>query len=269
MGIDQRDDQAEGLWEICARKPALDLAGVDLVPALPLAGVAAPEVLRLRVLSRVGRLPVGESVFRLDPPLVGLAPAAQQAPLALGGVGEMPLALVRDVIAGGAKQGRQIGHVGRELGLVSPALAYPQQALAELGEHSPGRRLAAPDDVQHRCRHRRCEAWIGPEVGRRQGELDPMLGREQSREQRGAARRAHRRVAEGVAKGEAGVRQLGVVRHQLAQPAGILGPVTRCSLLVRDQDQDVGRLHETATASPGRNGRRTSPGAASASSGAP
>jgi hypothetical protein len=75
--IDQRDDQAEGLGQVLASEPLLDLAGVDLVPALALSGVAAAEVLGLRVLPRVGRLPVGEAILLGEPVLVRRTPAPE------------------------------------------------------------------------------------------------------------------------------------------------------------------------------------------------
>ena len=61
MRVDERDDETERLREVRTAEPGLGLAGVDLVPAVAVAGVATAEVLRLRVLARVRRLPVAES----------------------------------------------------------------------------------------------------------------------------------------------------------------------------------------------------------------
>ena len=45
-------------------------------------------------------------------------------------------------------------------------------------------------------------------------------------------------------EGEPGARELGVVRHELPQPAGLVGPVLRLALLVGDQQDEVGTVHD-------------------------
>ena len=247
MGVDERDDQAERLRRALPPEPALDLLGVELVPALPVGGVAAAEVLGLGVLAGVGRLPIEESVLALDPLGVGLGPPAQHRVLPAGGMGQVPLALVGDVVPALAEQAPDRGHRGRQLGLAAGARPDPQQAARELLDHSPRRCLAAAQDARHRRYDGGGVARVRPQVGRGQRQLHPVLGGVAAGEQRRPARRAHRGVAEGVVEGQARPRELGVVRHQLAQPAGVIGPVPGPALLIGDQQEQVRRAAHPAT----------------------
>src|SRR4029077_9054183 len=112
------DDQAEGLGEVRPAEPALGLGRVHLVPTPAVSRVAAAEVLRLRVLARVGSLPVGEAVVSGDSSRVALVPAAEEGAVP-GGVGEMPLALVGHLVPGLAKHRGEVAHAWREDRLIS------------------------------------------------------------------------------------------------------------------------------------------------------
>jgi hypothetical protein len=103
MRVDQGDDQAEGLRQVGSPQPGLDLSRIDLIPAeLERAGVAGAEVLRLRILTRIGRVPVGEAVVVAEALGVRGRPARQQRSLS-GGMGEMPFPLVGDLVSARAE----------------------------------------------------------------------------------------------------------------------------------------------------------------------
>ena len=244
MRVDQRDDQAERLREIVAPEPALDLARVDLVPAQPeRAGVTGPEVLGLRVLPGVRRLPVCEAELVVQPVGVGPSPAAEQRALAVGGMGEVPLALVGDLVATHAQDiGEALG-AGLELRLVPRLRSRLHEAPPEVAQGSPARGVRAGQHPKQLAQHRRGVAEIGSEVGLGVRQGDAMLRRVAAREQRRPARRAHRGVGERPMEGEGVLLEGVLVRGQVAEPARVLGPVARIALLVRDQQQDVGRGH--------------------------
>ena len=219
--VDERDDEAERLREPGSGEPALDLLDVDLVPALAIARVAAAEVLGLRVLARVRRIPVGEPVIVGEPAGVGGQPAAQlpDADRGAARVGEVPFALVGDLVSGRAEQRRETRGIGAELGLAAGARAEAQRAAGELLQHPATRGRAATEDLGHRPDRARQVARVRAQVGGGQRQADPVLGGEATGEQRRAARRAHRRVGVAVAEAEPRARELGLVRGQLAQPA--------------------------------------------------
>ena len=121
MRVDERHHETERLRQLVAAEPVLGLAGVDLVPALALTRVPAAEVLSLRVLAGVGRLPVGKPVIARQNLGVGRVPSAEHP--ASAWVGEMPLALIGDLVARLAQQRGEVGHPDGEHGLIAGARA--------------------------------------------------------------------------------------------------------------------------------------------------
>ena len=120
-----------------------------------------------------------------------------------------------------------------------PAWTRPRPKLRSARRRGAfGPRIISGSSPQHGGR----VADVGTQVGLGVGERDAVLGRVAAGQQRRAARRAHRRVGEGAAEGEAVLLQGVLVRRQVAQPAREVGPVARITLLIGDQQQDVGGL---------------------------
>ena len=242
MRVDERDDEAEGLRQVGAPQPALGLPRVELVPALAQrAGVAGPEVLGLRVLSGVGRLPVGEPVVASQPIGVGWRPAAQQrAGRPTGGSGATcPCRRPHTRPPGASGRGWECsGCSSGSLPDFGPSWSRPRpNPRIARRRGAPGVRRMSRSVAVTAGRFRgsgRRSAWVWVRVTPCWAGYWPVSS---------VARlgRAHRRVAERPTEGEPGVRQPLIVRHQIAKPARILGPVARVALLVGDQQQDVGR----------------------------
>ena len=199
--VDQRDDQAEGLREVGALQPALGLLGVDLVPAL----AERPRVACRRSARpwRSRRRPAAPS-RRIRTPVAGaprpMEPSRRAASRRARRVGQVPLALVGDLVARPAEQLREIGRLGLELGLVSRLRPELEQAAPELAQRPPARGPGAAQDVRQGRRHGGQVARVGPQVGLRVRQRHAVLGGVPAGQQGRAARRAHRRVAEGIAR---------------------------------------------------------------------
>ena len=164
--VDERDDQAERLGQLGPAEPALDLARVDLVPALPLAGVAAAEVLGLRVLARVGGLPVGEAVVALDAARRRARSSRRAASRRRPTDGSGATCPCRRPGSRARAAGvARFGDRGRELRLAPGARARAAGRRARTAS-APGAAGAsrAPQDVGHRRRDRRA-CCAGPAAG--------------------------------------------------------------------------------------------------------
>ena len=241
VGVDQGDDQAEGLGEIGPAEPALDLARVDLVPAeTEWAGVARSEVLGLGVLARVGRLPVREAVFVPQPVGIGRRPAAEH--VAAGRMGQVPLALVGDLVAAAPEQVGEALGLGPQLRLVARARAGLDEAPSEVTESAAPRSVRAAHHAGQLPDDRGRVAEVGAQVGLGVGEGDAVLRGIAAGQEGRPARRAHRGVGEGAVEGEAVLLERVLVRCQVAQPPREVGPMAGIALLIGDQQEDVGGL---------------------------
>ena len=234
VGVDERDDQGERLAEVLAGEVGLGLGGEHVVPAR----AAAAEVLGLDVLAGVGRLPLGEAVVGRQALGVGRAPCSAQR------AGEVPLALVGDLVAARAQQRGEVGQGGIELGLGAVAGADPGEHPEEVGQPAHRRDPFAAgrggEDRGHVA-----EVRLGATGG--QGQRAAVLGGHEAGQEGCPARRAHARVARRLREAQAGPAQLRVGRHQRVDPARLVGPVARGALLVGDHHQDVGRPRHAAT----------------------
>ncbi len=189
--VDERDNEAERLRRVFAPEPVLGLACINLVPAQPKRpGIAAAEVLRLRILAGVGGLPVREPIIALESLSVAFTPAAEER----GTVGphvermrQVPLALVRGVVADLSEKLSEVRDLGRQNGLVPRLRAQPQDPPSEALDGLSPRRSRLAQDLDQRLNRRQPVARVGEQVAVGQGQGHAVLGRVAAGQQGGAA----------------------------------------------------------------------------------